>query len=255
MRARKRILILIPNMGGGGAQRVIATLLKHLDRSKFEPMLGVLDRSRDVFASHVPPDVPLLDLKAERVRYALPAALRLIWRTRPDVVMSTLDHLNLALAVTRPVWPRGVRCALRLTNTMSAEEWLNRLAMPLFLRFADVLIYQSQSMKEVFERALGIGAVPSRVLANPVDLQAVRRLAEEPAEDIGLDPDAFNLMAVGRLDTIKGFDIAIDAMDLVKDKTVTLTILGEGEQRADLTARIRAPSGPLSARPRPEWSG
>ena len=36
----RRILFLIPNLRGGGAERVIVTLLRHMDRSLFRLALG-----------------------------------------------------------------------------------------------------------------------------------------------------------------------------------------------------------------------
>ena len=41
--ARRRVLFLMPNLGGGGAERVIVTLLRHLDRSRFEPHLALVE--------------------------------------------------------------------------------------------------------------------------------------------------------------------------------------------------------------------
>ena len=41
--ARRRVLFLMPTLGGGGAERVIVTLLRHLDRSRFEPHLALVE--------------------------------------------------------------------------------------------------------------------------------------------------------------------------------------------------------------------
>ena len=61
----------MPNLGGGGAERVIVTLLRHLDRSCFEPHLALVEAAGP-FLKEVPADVPLHDLKAKRVRRAFP---------------------------------------------------------------------------------------------------------------------------------------------------------------------------------------
>ena len=61
---RRRVLFLIPTLAGGGAERVIVTLLNHLDRSKFDLSLAVLDTRGAVFLDQLPPDVTFLDLRA-----------------------------------------------------------------------------------------------------------------------------------------------------------------------------------------------
>ncbi|MDY7001970.1 MAG: glycosyltransferase, partial [Thermodesulfobacteriota bacterium] len=59
----------MPSLSGGGAERVMATLLKHLDRARFEPLLALPAQTGPV--SGVPEDVPLFDLKCSRVRRAV----------------------------------------------------------------------------------------------------------------------------------------------------------------------------------------
>ncbi len=106
-------MVLIPSLRGGGAERVIVALLRHLDRTKFRLMLAVVDMREAAYQDYVPNDVELIDLGCSRVRYALPKIIRLIWQQRPEVVFSTLGHLNLALAIVRPLLPDGVRYVAR----------------------------------------------------------------------------------------------------------------------------------------------
>ena len=40
---RRRVLFLMPSLVGGGAERVIVTLLRHLDRSRFELHLALVE--------------------------------------------------------------------------------------------------------------------------------------------------------------------------------------------------------------------
>ena len=106
---RTHLLFLVPSLHGGGAERVIVTLLRHMNRSLFRLGLAVVDMREAVYRDDVPEDVEFIDLGCTRVRYALLKIMRLIWRKRPDVVFSTLGHLNLALAMLRPLLPNGVR--------------------------------------------------------------------------------------------------------------------------------------------------
>ena len=118
-RSRTRLLFLIPTLTGGGAERVVVTLLQHLDRTRFELALAVVDTRDAAFRDQVPADVEFIDLGCRRVRQALPKLVRLLWWRRPDVVMSTLGHLNLALAIVRPLLPGGTRYVARETTIVS----------------------------------------------------------------------------------------------------------------------------------------
>ena len=116
---QRHVLFLIPTLNGGGAERVIVTLLKHLDRRRFRLTLGVVDMHQAVFGDDIPADVECINLGASRVRYALPRIVTLIRKRRPNVVFTTLGHLNLALSMVRPLLPNGVRCIARETAIIS----------------------------------------------------------------------------------------------------------------------------------------
>ena len=48
------VLFLIPTLHGGGAERVVTTLLRHLDRSRFKPTLAVVDTRQAVYLKEIP---------------------------------------------------------------------------------------------------------------------------------------------------------------------------------------------------------
>ena len=110
---RLRVLFAIPHLAkGGGAERVMLTLLRHIDRARFEPQLMVLDAGRNEIAADLPADVPLIDLGVTRVRYAARPIVAALRRTRPDVLLSGLGHLNLMISMMRPMLPYiAVLCA------------------------------------------------------------------------------------------------------------------------------------------------
>ena len=87
-------------------------VLRHLDRSRFEPHLALVNKTGP-YLSEVPPDVPIHDLQSGRIRRAVPALLRLVWKLRPHVALATLRELNLALLILKPVLPRGVKLIAR----------------------------------------------------------------------------------------------------------------------------------------------
>ena len=240
----KHVLFLIPSLRGGGAERVITTLLQHLDRSSFKLTLALVDARESVFLNEVPADVEFIDLRCRRVRYALPKIIAMIWKRRPDVVFSTLGHLNLALALLRPLLPRHPRYIARESSIVSqvlAAYRNPRLWRWMYRRFYgnhDVIVCQSQVMLDDLVANHAFPRERTVLIHNPVDVERARRLAAETGPDN--DPafkknlDGVQLVATGRLAHPKGFDLLIEALALLDAAQIRLTILGEGPLRACL---------------------
>lgn len=80
-----------------------------------------------------------------------------------------------------------------------------------------------------------------KILENVVDQERIRRRAGEPG-GFSDGYDGIRLLTVGRLTKQKGYDIAIDAMKLLKNQGYRARwyVLGEGDQRKPLEKKIEA---------------
>lgn len=227
---------------GGGAERVIVILLQHLDRARFEPHLVLVSKAGP-YLKELPEDVPVHDLGASRVRNAIPGLVRLLRSLKPDVVVPTFRELSSALLLLKRFLPPEARLAVRVDASVSVElaqdvlhagfwRWVYRHH---FAR-ADKIICVSEYVCNDLAEHFGIPRAKMFVIYNPVDVERVRRLADGSENPFaGLAP---HLVAVGRLVRVKGYDVLIDALALVR-KTIPaqLTILGEGPLEMDLKAR------------------
>jgi glycosyltransferase involved in cell wall biosynthesis len=239
-------LFALPSLRGGGAERVVVTLLHHLDRRRFEPHL-VLVEAVGPYLAHLPSDVEVHALAAPRMRRAVPGLLRVIRRVRPAVIVSTQGYMNLALLLMRPLF-RGTRLVVR---EVIGERYLeNSRFQPLFYRLylrmvrgADRIVVQSDAVRAEMEAR--IDAAPGHVVRiyNPVDTEHINghlaHLRGAPAQYEGAPP---HVVAAGRLGHQKGFDLLLDAFAGVRHVLGrgTLTILGEGPDRAALESRAAA---------------
>jgi len=245
MAERRRVLLLVPTLSGGGAERMFSNLLRHLDRSRFELHLAVL-QPQGAYMVDIPGDVQIHDLDVPRTRYALPAIVKLVRKIKPHAVLSTLGHLNCALVLAKPFLPHGTRVLIRQAAMASAllpEEtrhpqvwaWLYRR---LYKR-ADTVVCLSDSMVDDMAEHFGVPRDKMVRIYNSVDVQRVRELAE-----IGENPYSGpgpHLVTAGRLSREKGFDLLLAAMPAVLRALpqARLTILGEGPLRAGLTDQAR----------------
>jgi glycosyltransferase involved in cell wall biosynthesis len=237
---RRCVLFLIPTLRGGGAERVIVTLLRHLDRSRFRLVLAVVDTSGAVYLNDLPDDVEFIDLRCTRVRYALPKIAALIWKRRPDVVFSTLGHLNLALAMIRPLLPDHIHYIARETTLVSyglrayrfPQAWASLYHR--FYKNLDLVVCQSRAMQADLVEHFAFPISKSAVIHNPVDVIRIRENAAKPVLYPIVRAETIKLIAAGRLSAEKGFDLLIESIALLNDPRIHLTLLGEGQKANEL---------------------
>lgn len=236
---RSRLLVVAASLGGGGAERVLVTLLHHFRREKFELHLALVDASGP-YLSQIPRDVSVHDLRSGRVRRAFFPILRAVRRLRPSAVLSTLGYLNLAVLAGRALWPPGVRAWVREANIPSVSlsnapgGGLFRRLYPRLYRLADGIICNTEEVRRDLTETFGIPASKLRVIVNPVDEEAVRARAAEGGSPF--QGSGTHVVAAGRLTRQKGFDLLIRAAGplLRRRPGARLTLLGAGPEEAAL---------------------
>jgi len=244
MAERTRILLLIPHLGGGGAEQVISLLARGLSQEKYEVHVGLVTAT-DGGATTVPSWVKLHALGAGRARAKAVPLLRLAWRLRPRVILSGAAHVNFLALLLRPYFPPKTCLVVRQSATVSSvlasggvpryTRWLYRV---LYGR-ADRVICQSRAMAEDLAREAGIDGERIAVLPNPVDTEGVRAARNSPSLWSGDGP---HLLAVGRLEREKGFDLLLEALAAVRRQfpNADLMIAGAGREGPALKALCRS---------------
>ena len=233
-----RLLIIAASLGGGGAERVLLTLLNHLDREKFTIHLALVSASGP-HISQIPSDVEVTDLSVSRVRKSFFPIIRLVRRLKPDVVFSTLGYLNLIVIGSKFFWPRNTQLWVREANLPSASISSSPhsvLMRWLYLRLyprADGVICLTREVRRELVGQFGVSDCKLKVLVNPVDVVKIEghRLRKNPTKE-----DGRMILAMGRLTQQKGFDLLMEAFAFVSRQRsdVRLAILGKGEEEARL---------------------
>lgn len=236
--AASRLMLVTSGLGAGGAERVIASLAGHWTAAGAEVVIVTFDRPDDPIFHDLPEGVRVRRLGIDRKSVRGPAFLvpflriaalrRLVREDRPAALVSFLTKINL-MALVATVGT-GVPVAASERNNPERQRahpaW--NAALKLFYRRADAIVCQTaDSVRCLPERARGRAVV----IPNPVIDYGVAR-----------DPDRRILVAVGRLEPQKGFDLLVDAFDRIADRHPDwrLQIWGEGPQRSALAAEIAA---------------
>ncbi len=242
---RPKLLLLIPHLGGGGAERVMALLARSLSTEKYELHLGLITQS-ETGEERLPPWVHLHALGASRVRTGAFGLLRLVRRVKPELILSGMAHLNFLVLLLRPAFPRGTRVLVRQNGTVSSIlafsglPWYTRLFYRRLYRRADRVICQTRAMAVDLSRELGLAEDRLAVLLNPVDVERIRSFVGQSSSPwTGNDP---YLLAVGRLSREKGFDLLLQALAQVQKQfpDTHLLIAGTGPEEAALKVECHA---------------
>jgi glycosyltransferase involved in cell wall biosynthesis len=239
---RPTLLLLIPHLGGGGAERVTALLTRGLSPQKYEIHLGLMTQSACP-SECLPSFATVHSLGAHRVRAAALPLLRLVRALKPDVILSGMAHLNFLVLLLRPFFPARTRVLIRQNSTASSSlrqlprytGFLYRLLYP----SADKIVCQTEAMAADLTRQSGIKPSHLQVLANPVDTDAIRARGNAcPDHWFGPGP---HLLAIGRLSSEKGFDLLLEAFASLRLKypRADLTIVGAGPEEAALKSMRR----------------
>lgn len=238
---RPRLLLLIPHLGGGGAEQVAALLARSLSREKYELHLGLVTQA-DASAIALPPGVTIHPIGAKRARTGAFPLLRLIRRLKPNLILSGMAHLNFLVLLLRPFFPPGTRVLIRQNGSVTASAGLpgaTRLLYRLLYRHANRVICQTRAMAAELAHDFGIAEERLAVLPNPVDVDTIRA-ASGGNLNRWTSPGP-HLLAVGRLSREKGFDLLLQAFFKVRERfpCADLVIAGSGPEEAALKAHCR----------------
>ncbi len=244
---KKKVMFIIPHLGSGGAERVVANLCNGLvDYERivliFENIIkhnveaGIISlnspASQSLFKKLL--NFPIRYFKIRKIKKEID----------PDFVISLLEPANLFNVLTKlsnqktilsfrsnyttslqenPSFGRGItRSILKTIYTLALKTIYNR---------ADLLVAISKGVAEDLIKNYGINSNKIKIIYNSYPIDEIRELAKEP---LGSYEEIFKhpvLITAGRLTKPKGQWYLLRDFKALKEKykDLKLVILGEGE--------------------------
>lgn len=241
---RKKVLFVLPALTAGGAERVLITLMNSLNREQFAPVFVTVS-AQGHLRPLINPDIPFYALsESGRVGKSLFRLYKKMKEINPDITVSTMAHMNFALLLLKPFFPR-TKFVVREAITPSFILQEHSLAMP-FIRFlykwlypkADRVISPAQAIIDEFSDILKMRTDNFLVLPNPVNVAAIE--SKTGGKTPLLKRAGVHFVSAGRLHYQKGFDRLIENMPrLPETMDWHLTILGEGPERDALENLVK----------------
>jgi GalNAc-alpha-(1->4)-GalNAc-alpha-(1->3)-diNAcBac-PP-undecaprenol alpha-1,4-N-acetyl-D-galactosaminyltransferase len=232
-----KVTLVIYGLGGGGAERVMSILANYWICHGWDITLIMLVAPTQPSFYPLDPRIKLKSLGIAENSSNLVAAIRNTWRRvttlrreiiadRPDVVISFMNSVNVynILACWNLNIPTIVSEHTYPGATDANKIW--QLLMKWSYRHADLVTVLTQNALAFYPATQGYRTIvmPNPTL-DPAPAVATERLLPTPS-----------LIAVGRLDPRKGFDLLLRAFHQIHDRYPDwqLTILGEGSIRSEL---------------------
>jgi glycosyltransferase involved in cell wall biosynthesis len=235
----KHIALLLNELQGGGAERVMITLANHWAEQgiRVDVLVGKWkghytgDLSEKV-------EVVLLDCPIRKLPLKVGAYL---WKKRPEVLLSTIQFVNVAAALASLLTGFRTKVVLREANTPShkvrdARNWKEALFFRYFTRLSYPLAHGfvsvSEGLRKEMARFYPIPERKIRTIYNPVFEDSIFEKAGAPVSHPFFRSGDPVVIGMGRIVAQKDFGTLIKAFSRAQSRTpCRLIILGETRVR------------------------
>ncbi len=245
----KKILFVIENLGGGGAERVLVNLVNNMDRTKYEvTVLTLLDKG--INSSNLKNDVKFINLHRKKFK-----GMKLVYEFMPkkllyglylkktvksgsyDLIVAYMTGIP-AFIVSGAKLPKIAWIHGEYKKSNSFLSWLKIAGLKRIYNRFDCIVGVSKYVCSTVDNIIGTKK-KSTVIYNTNDVEKINNLSSENYEFKHPD-NSIVLSTVGCLEKTKGYDRLINICKKLKDENISffLQILGEGIERTNLEKQI-----------------
>ncbi len=239
----RKLSLFVPSMRGGGAERAMANLANgFIARGHGVELL--LAQAEGPNLAWLDPAVTVVDLGLGRVAAAVVPLRRHLRQRRPDALIASWEHANVAAMLASLTARSPVPIVLNEQNTLSqsANEpgrrngtLLTAMARRLYPRAAG-LTAVSAGVADDLAQVVGLDRSRVEVVFNPVISAQLEQLAAQPEPHPWFasgEPPV--IVAAGRLRTQKDYPLLITAFARARKRSeCRLMIFGDGPEEAAL---------------------
>ena len=272
---KKKLLFVIPGLDAGGAEKSLVNLLNTIDKEKYDVDLFLFSH-QGLFLDQVPNFVHILPKNPELITFQksiLPSLLGLIlhgnfclakdrflyfWKnrniknagiaeqfswenfrnafrhleTKYDIAIGFLEKSSIYFTVDKIHAVKKIGFIHTFFSALDLDMNFEKKYIKSLDCLAAVSIECADDLKSIFPEV----AEKIEVMPNIVSSQLINKLASENIEKLKTN----SIISVGRLIPLKGFDLAIEAGEILKNRNIPFHwyIIGEGLERPNIEKKI-----------------
>lgn len=227
----------------GGAEQLLLTILKNIDKTRYEPTVCCINSKGPIGLEIEKLGFEVIELgrksKSWDIRIVLDL-MALIRRKNIDILHTHLYHANMygRVAASRC----NVPVIITEHNVYTKYKLKRRLVNYLLAKKTDRIIAVSRMVMEYVIRRDWIERSKVELIYNGIDIpnQPSETTREQARKELGLSEEHFVIGTVSRLEEQKGHNYLIDAVKKLKDSIPNLKVLivGSGTLELHLKKRV-----------------
>lgn len=239
MEQKKKIMAFMYSLHDGGAQRTMVNIINNLDKSKYEVVLVLGTQKNNVYIDLINKDIRVEYLSKPKLRKCIFKLAAIIRAENPSLIFTTLNNNNIILSISKLISCKKIPIVVRETNNRTQSKnvsVMNRI-MTYFAYncAAKKIVALSEGVKIDLIDNFKINPEKIVVIYNPVEVDEIKKMAEEKVEEINVSSKEKILIAAGRLAEQKDYPTMLRAFSQVlESQEARLIILGRGPLESNL---------------------
>ena len=236
------IAILLPDLRGGGAERVMVDLAREFARLGHTVEFVLMQATGD-FLFEVQRDFAVVDLVTSRTRRVPGPLAHYLRRRKPSAVIANMWPLTSAAVIGRAIsmWPCRLMVVehITLTQQYATWGWLHKLLLSASIsatyRFADQIAAVSEGSATDMAQLARIPSERVAVLHNPIPKKLMPSYeARATADSLWGSPPGQRILTVGSLKDQKNHPLLLRAFAAMARRDARLMLLGQGTNEVSL---------------------
>ena len=235
---KQKISLFLPNLSGGGAQKVIVMLANNFVKRGLDVDLVLVNKSGP-YLKNVNKYVNIVDLNKPRVLFAIISLFQYFKKNNPDAVLVTIHHISMAVIIAYVLSKASSNVIIRQPNYLSKtipQNFFSKYYLKIvrfFYNKSNRIVAISNGVSSNLKNN-GINKVTT--IYNPLESDVI----ELASHKVNLRKTKPLIIGVGRLERQKNFSLLINAFAKVLESLdADLIILGDGSLRIDLENQVR----------------
>lgn len=236
----KKLLVMIPTLGGGGAEKILITLLNNLNSKKYEiTVFSIFDYGENkfflnsnieykfLFKNIFRGNIHLFKLFTPKLLY------KYIIKQKYDIIISYLE------GPTTRIISGCDNPKTKLINWVHTDATVSKIftksyrnkdeLIRCYKKYDSTVFISEQSFQSFYNK---FGQMNNMIIKyNPIDSEKIIKKSKEKIIDININKQKFNIISIGRFSSVKGFERLFKIMYFLKKEklNIHLYLLGKGE--------------------------